>query len=218
MVTAGRWGTIMPAMTTDLLRLTQWLSPAFPISGYAYSHGLEAAMAGGRVADAGSVRDWVAAVLRYGTGALDVWAIRATLRGAEPSEVAAVLRARVGCAERWTEMRDQGAAFCAVTTAIGEVPLSDLPLAVALGVRARGMEAGLVAMLYLQAFAGQIVSAATRFLPLGQTEAQTISRDLHAVIAEVAARDHATPPGSAAFTADIDAMAHETLPARLFRT
>lgn len=202
----------------DLLRLTQWLSPAFPVSGYAYSHGLEAAMAAGRVTDAQTLRGWVAAVLRHGTGALDAWAIRATLNGVDPSEVAAMLRARAGCAERWAETRDQGAAFCAVTSATGEPPLANLPLPVALGVRARGMEAGLVATLYLQAFASQMVSAATRYLPLGQTEAQRVLRALHPVIEDVARRETETPPGSAALMAEMDAMAHETLPARLFRT
>lgn len=215
MGTGGRWATIM---TTDLLRLTQWLSPAFPVSGFAYSHGLEAAMASGRVADADGVRDWVAAVLRHGAGALDVWAIRAVIGGRDPADVTAVLRARAGSAERWLETRDQGAAFCAVTTGMGEPALADLPLPVALGVRARGMEAGVVAMLYLQGFAGQMVMAAARFLPLGQTQAQAALRALHPLIAEVAARDDPLPPGSAAMLADLDAMAHETLQPRLFRT
>ena len=217
MAGGARWAT-RTTMSTDLLRLTQWLSPAFPVSGYAYSHGLEAAMASGRVRDAGGVGAWVGAVLRHGAGALDVWAIRAVMGGAEAGEVTATLRARAGCAERWAETRDQGAAFCAVTTGMGEAPLADLPLPVALGMRARGMEAGLGAMLYLQGFAGQLVSAATRFLPLGQTDAQATLRALHPVIAEVAARDEGTPPGSAALMAEMDAMAHETLQPRLFRT
>ncbi|MGB3406700.1 MAG: urease accessory UreF family protein, partial [Jannaschia sp.] len=111
-----------------------------------------------------------------------------------------------------------GAAFCDVTTGMGEAALADLPLPVALGVRARGMDATTVVTLYLQAFAGQIVSAATRFLPLGQTEAQGILRDLHAVIVEVAATRSDQPPGAAAVLADLDAMAHETLQPRIFRT
>ncbi len=205
-------------MTTDLLRLTQWLSPAFPVSGYAYSHGLEAAMAGGRVTDAASVGAWVSAVLRFGAGALDVWAIRSVMGGGDTADVTAVLRARAGCADRWAETRDQGAAFCAVTTGMGEAPLDGLPLPVALGVRARGMEAGVVALLYLQGFAGQLVSAAARFLPLGQTEAQATLRGLHPVIAEVAAREDTVAPGSAAMLAEVDAMTHETLQPRLFRT
>ncbi|WP_092646224.1 urease accessory protein UreF [Jannaschia faecimaris] len=205
-------------MTTDLLRLTQWLSPAFPVSGYAYSHGLETAMAEGRVTDAASTAAWVRTVLTSGTGPLDVWAIRRVMGGADPEEVAATLRARAGSAERWQETRDQGAAFCDVTNAMGEVPLSDLPLPVALGVRARGMDAGIVAQLYLQAFAGQMVSAATRFLPLGQRAAQTLLRDLHPAIAAVAERNDTDPPGSAAALAELDAMAHEALQPRIFRT
>ncbi|WP_255576348.1 MULTISPECIES: urease accessory protein UreF [Jannaschia] len=205
-------------MTTDLLRLTQWLSPAFPVSGYAYSHGLEAAMAEGRVKDAETCRTWVAAVLEHGSGALDAWVIRAVMGGAEAADMADLIRARAGCAERWEETRAMGAAFCEVTTGMGEPPLADLPLPVALGVRARGMDAGLVVSLYLQAFAGQLVSAATRFLPLGQTEAQRVTRALHPVIAKVAAADCADPPGNAALLAELDAMAHETLQPRIFRT
>lgn len=205
-------------MTTDLLRLTQWLSPAFPVSGYAYSHGLETAMAEGRVTDAASARDWVRTVLLHGTGPLDVWAIRRVMDGDDPQQVAAILRARAGSAERWAETRDQGAAFCTVTTGMGEPPLADLPLPVALGLRARGMDAGTVTLLYLQGFAAQMVSAATRFLPLGQTQAQTVLRALHADIATVAARDDTDPPGSAAMLAELDAMAHETLQPRIFRT
>ena len=219
MASGARWVmTTVTRMSTDLLRLTQWLSPAFPVSGYAYSHGLEAAMEAGRVHDAASCRDWAAAVLRFGTGALDAWVIRAAMRGEDPADLADLVRARAGCAERWEETRAMGAAFCEVTTGMGEPPLADLPLPVALGLRARGMEAGVVVTLYLQSFAGQIVSAATRFLPLGQTEAQRVLREMHPVIEEVAAATSDDPPGSAAMLAEIDAIRHETLQPRIFRT
>ncbi|TFL18549.1 urease accessory protein UreF [Jannaschia formosa] len=206
------------ATITDLLRLTQWLSPAFPLSGYAYSHGLETAMAEGRVTDAASCRAWTGTVLRRGTGALDAWAIRRVMTGDDPEEVADVIRARAGCAERWAETRDMGAAFDAAAVGMGEAPGGGWPLPVALATRARGMEAETVAALYLQALAAQIVSAATRFLPLGQTEAQAILRDLHPLITEIAARDDPAPPGGGALLAELDAMAHETLQPRIFRT
>ena len=208
----------MIPMTTDLLRLTQWLSPAFPVSGYAYSHGLETAMAGGHVTDAASLTAWVRAVLTHGTGPLDVWAIRRSMAGDDPAHLTAILRARAGSPERWQEARDQGAAFCEVTTVMGDMPLDDLPLPVALGVRARGMDAGVVALLFLQGFAGQMVSAAARFLPLGQSTAQTVLCGLHADVAVTAARDEIDPPGSAAVLAELDAMAHVTLQPRIFRT
>ncbi|MEM8824521.1 MAG: urease accessory UreF family protein [Pseudomonadota bacterium] len=208
----------MTTRTTDLLKLSQWLSPAFPVSGYAYSHGLEAAMAEGRVRDAGEVEAWIACVLRRGAGVLDAWAIRAVMGGAEPEEVADLLRARAGCGERWEETRAMGAAFCETTTAMGAAPLADLPLPVALGVRAAGMEPVTVVTLYLQSFAGQLVGAATRFLPLGQAEAQRVLAALHPMIEAVAARADDAPPGGAALLAKLDAMAHETLQPRIFRT
>ena len=42
---AGHWAipvldTAMPMTTDHLLTLTQWLSPAYPVGAYAYSHGL----------------------------------------------------------------------------------------------------------------------------------------------------------------------------------
>ena len=52
----------------DLLKLSQWLSPGFPVSAYAYSHGLEAEIAAGRVRDGAGLELWVAAVLAAGAG------------------------------------------------------------------------------------------------------------------------------------------------------
>ena len=216
MATGAPWA--MTIRMTDLLRLVQWLSPAFPLSGYAYSHGLEAAMAKGRVRDAGGVEGWVRTVLRHGTGRLDAWAVRSAMACDDPEALTATIRARAGSAERWMETRDQGRAFCDVTTGMGEAPLADLPLPVALGLRARGMDPATVARLYLQALACQIVAAAARFLPLGQTEAQTILARLHPDIEAIAAHVDPTPPGSFAFLAELDAMAHETLQPRIFRT
>ena len=44
---------------TELLSLIQWLSPAFPTGGYAYSHGLEQAVVDGSLTDAPSLRHWL---------------------------------------------------------------------------------------------------------------------------------------------------------------
>jgi urease accessory protein len=203
--------------TTDLLRLAQWLSPAFPLSGYAYSHGLEAAMAGGRVTDADSARDWARCVLERGTGALDAWAIRAVMEGADPDDAADTIRARAGSAERWEETRAMGAAFAGARRAMG-YEANDHPLPVALGLAARGMEAEPVAALYLQSLAGQLIGAATRFLPLGQHAAQAALAALHPTIARLAVEIPAAPPPSGALMAEMDAMAHETLQPRMFRT
>ena len=47
----------MPAKAEDgLVRLLTWLSPAFPIGAYSYSHGIEYAVDIGLIADAPGLR------------------------------------------------------------------------------------------------------------------------------------------------------------------
>ncbi|MBM2577728.1 urease accessory protein UreF [Jannaschia sp. Os4] len=198
--------------TTDLLRLAQWTGAGFPTSAYAYSHGLETAMAEGRVTDAAGVEAWTRDVLTRGTGPLDAWAIRGVMGGADPSTTGAFLQARAGAPERWAEARDMGTAFAATLGAEAH------PLPVALGLAARGMDPETVVALHLQSLAAQIVQAAARFLPLGQSEAQAILAALHDAIAAEAARRHDEPPGQGAWLAEMDALAHEGLQPRIFRT
>ena len=57
--------------SADDLLLTQWLSPAFPLGGLAYSHGLEQTIADGAVHDAATLQAWLAHVLTRGAGLAD---------------------------------------------------------------------------------------------------------------------------------------------------
>jgi urease accessory protein len=78
-----------------------------------------------------------------------------------------------------------------------------------------------VAALYLHAFASNLVSAAVRFVPLGQTDGQRTLAALHPLI-ERAAREAAGTPLDAIVSsvpgADLAAMHHETQDVRIFRT
>ena len=67
--TAFRWP--MPMAELDRLRLTQILSPAFPIGAFAHSQGLEWAIASGRVTDGPELQGWIEAVLCHGSGHSD---------------------------------------------------------------------------------------------------------------------------------------------------
>lgn len=55
----------------SLLPLLVWLSPAFPVGSFAYSHGLEWAHESGDVTDFETCRDWIADLLVYGSGRND---------------------------------------------------------------------------------------------------------------------------------------------------
>ena len=208
----------------DLLRLSQWLSPGFPVSAYAYSHGLEAEIAGGRVRDGDGVRAWVAAVLEAGAGRSDAILMLAARRGEAPDEqLSDLARALAGSRERLEETGSQGRALAATLAGLGHGDGVARPYPVALGLAARGLalpdEA--VAALYLQGFAGALVSAAVRFAPLGQLEGQRVLAALHPVIGRVAAAAAVAGLdgiGTAVFGADLAAMEHEGLEVRIFRT
>ncbi len=207
---------------TGLLTLTQWLSPAFPVGSFAYSHGLEQAIADGDVTGAEGLRAWLTDILSLGAGRADAILLCAALRGEDESDLAALAKALAPCRERWQETRDQGAAFAAAVSATGHT-VDPLPFPVAVGVAARALtlESAQVAQLYLHAFTSNLVSAAVRFVPLGQSEGQAALAVLHGVIAEVAeeaARASTDDITSAVPRADLAAMRHETLEVRIFKT
>lgn len=217
MATAAPWGTTI-SMHTDLLRLVQWLSPSFPTGGFAYSHGLEWAIASGEVGRR-DVGGWIGQVLRYGAGWSDAVILAHTLRGADLRDMA---RALAPSAERLHEAEAQGAAFAATVRALGlDVPDAPLPVAVGWAACTLELPPETVVGVYLHAFASNLCSCATRFVPLGQNEGQGVLASLHPLIADVAAR--AAQAGlddieTSAFRGDLASMLHETLDVRIFRT
>jgi urease accessory protein len=207
-----------------LLTLTQWLSPAFPLGSFAYSHGLEGAMALGAVRTAADVQGWVGDVVVLGSGRVDAVLLAASLRAdADHPMLAATARAMAASRERLQETCDQGAAFTRTVNAITgtDHPAAPFPVAVGRAASALGLASETVVALYLNAFATTLVLAAVRFIPLGQTAGQVILAALHLVIADAARAAMATgieDAASSTFGADLSAMAHETLQPRIFVT
>lgn len=203
--------------------LAAWLSPAYPVGSYAYSHGLEHAVAVGEVADAAGLQAWVEGVLAQGTGRSDAILLVAAHAAEDPSPLAELACALAPSAERLMETTLIGAAFCRVTAAAWGLDLPPLPYPVAVGRAAGllGMPAPLTATLYLQAFAASLVSAGVRLVPVGQTDGQRITAGLLGLAAAVAAEALEVPLdaiGGAALAADLAAMRHETQYSRLYRS
>ncbi len=210
--------------TADLLKLSQWLSPAFPVSSYAYSHGLEAEIAQGRVTTAAEVTEWVRTVLTRGAGQADAILMRAARApDADLEDLTDLARALASSRERLEETEAQGRALAETLSGLGQGDGAARPYPIALGLacRALSLSDDTVAALYLQAFASMLVSAAVRFMPLGQAEGQTVLADLHSDIEALSAKVvRATPDQitQAAFGADLAAIEHETLEVRIFRS
>ncbi len=217
-----------PPMPTDprLLTLVQWLSPAYPVGGFAWSHGLETAIAQGWIRDATGLQDWLADLLTQGSGRADVVLIglaHATKDHNLLTQLNATALAFAPAAERRRESLRQGAAFARITRELWQLDLPDWVLPVALGHAARLMAMALedVAALYLHSFATNLTAAAQRLMPLGQTKAQSVLRDLTPTCCAVA-KSALTATGedlwSHCFLSDIAAMQHETQQPRLFQS
>jgi urease accessory protein len=206
------------------LTLVQWLSPAFPTGGFAYSHGLEQVIADGDVTDADSLRAWLAEVLRHGAGWQDAVLLAQGLRpGADFAALDALAVALQPSAERLQESAEQGAAFARTVSAITgrDLPPRCLPVAVAEATAPLGLPMAEVIALYLQGFATNLATVAIRHVPLGQSRGQATLAALLPLIAELSDRATLAGPedfGNSCLAADLAAMRHETKDTRLFRT
>ena len=191
--------------------LASWLSPAYPVGAFAYSHGLEQAAEAGLLPDSAALQAWLETILRHGAGRSDAVLLAAAWRDPDdpaPAELAAALQPS---AERALEATAQGEAFARTTLAVRGHSGAPATLPVALGRAARREDLPLAetAAAYLHAFASNLVSAAIRLSVLGQTEGQ-------AVIAACPARIVENHVASRSFSAD-SASATAASPSRTAR-
>jgi len=214
----------------SLVKLLTWLSPAFPTGGFAYSHGLEWAVEAGDVRNEGTLATWLNDVLRHGSGRTDAILLRHAHRAADLAGLAAVAElaaAAQSSRERQAETLGQGTAFALAAAVWGAPLLTALdgpvayPVAVGALACAHAVAEDAAARGFLHAAAANMVSAAVRLVPLGQTAGLRVLSQLEPAITTVA-EDTRTATlddlGGACFRSDIAAMRHETQYTRLFRT
>lgn len=234
--------TIIITVTTmsieaALYRLMTWLSPAYPVGAFSYSHGLEYAVEAELVRDAATLGEWVGTVLEAGTGRSDAALFTATYRAlasrddARLDAVAALASAWRGTREMALESEAQGAAFLTATSAawpheqlaafLARHNGAALPVAVAVACAAHEVALDLALHAYLQALAVNLVSAGVRLIPLGQSDGQRVIAGLECSVAAAAEAAQETPldaVGTAAPLIDWCSMRHETQYTRLFRS
>ena len=224
-----------------LYRMLAWFSPSFPIGAFSYSHGLETAVASGKVHDRETLRRWSAAILTHGAGRMDADTLRDAHRAASEQDLEALTAVnRRGVAFRATsemalETTGQGEAFLSTCRAAWPEPFLDrwaemlgqggeAPChAAAVGaVAARADTSPGCAMTgYLHAMAANLVSAGLRLGIVGQTDGQRIIATLEPVVGTAVTRAltrDSSVFGGAALAVDLASMAHETQYSRLFRS
>jgi urease accessory protein len=219
----------------SFVRLLQLVSPALPIGAFAYSHGIEAAVDLGFIDDAESAAAWIDGILRHSFATWEIplfgriyrgferqdtdavsrwnerlWASRASVELAEESRQLGIALARIstqlGIAEAlswWTEPKVTYEAVFALACTRWEIPVE-------IGARA-----------YAFGSCEMLVSAATKLVPLGQTESQGILARLGSAVGpaadlglSLADEDMTTFAPALAIASAI----HETQYTRLFRS
>ena len=216
------------------LPLFVWLSPAFPVGGFAFSHGLEWAVEAGDIRDSATLGRWLDDLLRYGALRADAALLAAAWsRPDQASDINDLALALAPSAERRLETAAQGTAFLAAIATAWPSPAlqcySDTfaereiayPIALGLAARAHAIPLSATLPAFLIAALGNLVSAVLRLGPIGQSEAQAILARLTSPVADLA-REIETSDcddfGSCAWRSDIAAMRHETQYSRLFRS
>jgi urease accessory protein len=220
------------------LPLLLWLSPAFPVGSFAYSHGLEWAVEAGDIVDAATLRAWLGDLIEFGAPRSDAILFACAFRAVRSSDWAALAAinelaiALSGSAERRLETSAQGVAFVAAMRAawsceaLDHLPAGGAdPIAypVAVGAAAAGHRLDLHASLeaFVLSLFANFVSAAVRLGAIGQTDGQ---KTLAAILPDVrqlalaASQASLDDLGSCAFHSDIAAIRHETQYSRLFRS
>ena len=213
---------------TQLLKLMSWLSPVFPIGGFAYSAGLEQAVQSGHVEDQTSLAGWIRVQITQGAqwndAVLLAEAHRCLADKPKLEELTDLCLALCVGQQRLDETRGQGTSFIqAVSHWVGteHFPDRNTPLPVAIGIAAavEGLDIRLTAGAYLHAFVSNQLQCAIRLSVTGQDGAAKILAGLEPVVETTADRAAASTLedlGAAAFIADIASMNHETLEPRLF--
>ncbi len=221
--------------TASKLSMLRLGSAALPIGAFAYSQGLETAVAEGWIHDVRSTAEWLAGVLRHSILTCDVpllvrlhaaWAAEDLDR---VSHWSARWRAMRTTRELRDEDRQLGAALARLLLRQG-CESSDSPAVrsqptlgctISLTAVRWGLDAESLAATYCFSWSEAQVGAAVRLVPLGQTQAQAVIAELlgvvdHALGDALALDDDAitsTVPGQALCSA-----LHESLYTRLFKS
>jgi urease accessory protein len=220
------------------LALFVWLSPAFPVGAFAYSHGLEWAVEAGDIADAASLQNWLEDLCDFGASRADARLFAAAHRAVvaedwgalnETNELAIAL---AGSSERRLETSAQGLAFVSAAraawhcAALERLPQAGgdaiaYPIAVAAVAAGHGFALETALAAFVVAIFANLVSASVRLSAIGQTDGQRVIASLLPRLAAMAgecADGDLEKLGSCAFRSDLAALKHETQYSRLFRS
>ncbi|MBD0335875.1 MAG: urease accessory protein UreF, partial [Cyanobacteria bacterium Co-bin13] len=220
----------MPMTETQaLLRLLQLASPALPVGAFSYSEGLETLVDAGKLATPEQVRAWLAQELAQGSVRLEAAVLlraHGAFQGCDRTALC-YWNDWLSAARESEELRQQswqmGRALIRMLEQIHPELRDELAalgspcnFAVAFGLTAAHwqIDAQTSVLGYLQSWATNLINAAVKLVPLGQTAGQKLLLDLYPTVAATAQSVLLLPDDqleSSGWGLSLASMQHETL-------
>ena len=201
--------------------LQVWFSSSFPIGSYAYSHGLEALIDNKKINNKDDVKEYLEALLFYGTLRNDYIFIKEIYNNKEINEL---ILANASSKERHIEMIDMGNSFRKIMADSWQLTLpkntSFIYCLAKAGLHFKINFDDLIKF-YLQSYISNLINVCVKHIPISQIDGQTLNFNFIDLIQKFLTQSNKLTLrdiGSTFFIADIYSIKHENLDSRIYLT
>ena len=201
--------------------LQVWFSSSFPIGSYAYSHGLEALIDDKKIKNNNDVKEFLDALLFYGTLRNDYIFIKSIYKG---DEINQLILASASSKERQIEMIDMGNSFRKIMKDSWELSLPENTSFIYCLAKA-GLHFNIkfddLIKFYLQSFISNLINVCVKHIPMSQKDGQSLNVIFINQIQEFLSHSdklNLKDIGTTFFIGDIFAIKHEYLDSRIYLT
>ncbi len=201
--------------------LQLWFSSSFPIGSYAYSHGLEALIDNKKINNKDDVKEYLEALLFYGTLRNDYIFIKEIYNNKEINEL---ILANASSKERHIEMIDMGNSFRKIMADSWQLTLpkntSFIYCLAKAGLHFKINFDDLIKF-YLQSYISNLINVCVKHIPMSQIDGQTLNFNCIDLIQKFLTQSNKLTLkdiGSTFFIADIYSIKHENLDSRIYLT
>ena len=198
-----------------------WFSSSFPIGSYAYSHGLEALIDDDKIKNRDDVREYLEALLFYGSLRNDYIFLKSVYMGEEINDL---ILASATSKERHTEMIDMGNSFRKIMKDSWELVLEENTSFVYCISKAAlhfNIKFDDLIKFYLQSYISNLINVCVKHIPMSQKDGQILNVNFIDQIQKfLETSDQLTLKdiGTSFFIGDIFAIKHENLNSRIYLT
>ncbi len=206
----------------DPLQILQiWFSSSFPVGSYAYSHGLEAIIDDNKIKNKDDVKEYLEALLFYGSLRNDYIFLKSVYMGEEINDL---ILASASSKERHTEMIDMGNSFRKIMKDSWELVLEENTSFVYCISKAAlhfDIKFDDLIKFYLQSYISNLINVCVKHIPMSQKDGQTLNVNfIHRIqkFLKQSKQLSLKDIGTSFFIGDIFAIKHENLDSRIYLT